>query len=68
MELPLDLPATAKELVLRALASIPDDATAGEIRERVDVVLTLWTRVKGYDPAAVVSNEEVWKRFEKWLK
>lgn len=68
MDLPVSLPATAKELALRALARLPDDASAEQIREQLEVVLTLWTRVKSFDADSVVSNEEVWKRFEKWLK
>ena len=67
MDLPI-LALTPKQIALRALEKMPDDIGADALREELEDILQFWVRVRSATPEDLVSNDEVKKRFEKWLK
>jgi hypothetical protein len=59
---------STKELALRAVQSLPDDAELGEILEEIVVFKTLQERLDRIDSTPTYTHEEVKRRMAAWRR
>lgn len=59
---------TTKELALKAIETLPDDATLDEIIEEVTVFTTVRERLDRIDSEPVHSHEDVKRRMAEWRR
>jgi hypothetical protein len=59
---------TTKELVLRALSDLPDDAPIEEVIERLRFLATLQRRLNSLDSVEKFTQEEAKARMARWLE
>jgi predicted transcriptional regulator len=58
---------TNKELVIQAMADMPDEATFADIVERIETLAAIREGQADIDADRVVSNEEMKRRTATWL-
>lgn len=59
---------TGKELIIRALQDLPDDATAEDAMEVLYLVHKVEKGLKQVGAGQTVPQDEARKRMERWLK
>ncbi|MCH8987694.1 MAG: hypothetical protein IIA92_02695 [Chloroflexi bacterium] len=59
---------SVKGQILKAIQDLPDDATVESAMERLYVLYKIEQGIEQADRGQVVSQEEVMRRMEQWLK
>jgi hypothetical protein len=59
---------TTKELVLKVLEQLPDDADVDEFLERLDFLRELEAAIREADAGETIPHEEVMKELARWLQ
>ena len=59
---------TVKDQILKAMQDLPDDATVESAMERLYLLYKIEQGIEQADRGQVVSQEEVKRRMEQWLK
>ena len=59
---------SVKGQILKAIQDLPDDATVESAMERLYVLYKIEQGIEQADRGQVVSQEEVRRRMEQWLK
>ncbi len=58
----------AKDQILKAIQDLPDDSTVESAMERLYLIYKIDQGIEQADRGQVVSQEEVKRRMEQWLK
>ncbi len=58
---------STKEIAIRTLEELPEDATWEDIRERINFVAGLRKGLRELDEGKTISHQEVKEEFEQWL-
>lgn len=59
---------SVKDQILKAVQDLPDDATVESAMERLYLIYKIDQGIEQADRGQVVSQEEVKRRMEQWLK
>ena len=59
---------SVKDQILKAMQDLPDDATVESAMERLYLLYKIEQGIEQADRGQVVSQEEVKRRMEQWLK
>ena len=59
---------SVKGQILKAIQDLPDDATVESAMERLYVLYKIEQGIEQADRGQVISQEEVMRRMEQWLK
>lgn len=59
---------SVKDQILKAIQDLPDDATVESAMERLYLIYKIDQGIEQADRGQVVSQEEVKRRMEQWLK
>ncbi len=59
---------SVKDQILKAIQDLPDDATVETAMERLYLLYKIEQGIEQADRGEVVSQEEVKRRMEQWLK
>ena len=59
--------ASAKQAVLEMIQRLPDDASLEDIQHHLYVLQKIERGLKDVEAGRVITQEEMEKRFEKWL-
>ncbi len=59
---------SVKDQILKAIQDLPDDATVESAMERLYLLYKIEQGIEQADRGEVVSQEEVKRRMEQWLK
>lgn len=59
---------SVKDQILKAIQDLPDDATVESAMERLYLLYKIEQGIEQADRGQVVSQEEVKRRMERWLK
>jgi len=59
---------SVKDQILKAIQDLPDDATVESAMERLYLLYKIEQGIEQADRGHVVSQEEVKRRMEQWLK
>ncbi|RUA20464.1 MAG: hypothetical protein DSY79_11090 [Chloroflexi bacterium] len=59
---------SVKDQILKAIQDLPDDATVESAMERLYLLYKIDQGIEQADRGQVVSQEEVKRRMEQWLK
>ncbi|HIM63297.1 MAG: hypothetical protein COA56_13395 [Dehalococcoidia bacterium] len=59
---------SVKDQILKAIQDLPDDATVESAMERLYLLYKIEQGIEQADRGQVVSQEEVKRRMEQWLK
>jgi len=59
---------SVKDQILKAMHDLPDDATVESAMERIYILYKIEQGIEQADRGQVVSQDEVKRRMEQWLK
>jgi predicted transcriptional regulator len=59
---------SVKDQILKAIQDLPDDATVESAMERLYLLYKIEQGIEQADRGQVISQEEVKRRMEQWLK
>jgi predicted transcriptional regulator len=59
---------TTKELVLKTLEQLPDDADVEEFLERLDFLRELEASIREADAGETIPHEQVMQEIARWLR
>jgi predicted transcriptional regulator len=58
---------TTKEIVLKSIRDLPEDATWEDIRERIDFVIGIHKGLRELDEGKGIPHEDIREEFGEWL-